>query len=485
MHATHHPTGASPDTSFRRGPDDGSAGLPAVPPRRWRLTLTTAAVVLAAVLFWTGQDASADPLVLTPDRGVRLAMERNERLLMARADLDRAGAGVREARADGLPQIDAQVNYDRNWLLPTFVLDGTTIEIGNDNVMSGGLTLTQPLYRGGRIRARLQASQLQVDRAREVERSVRQQIALEVETAFCDFVLASELARVSDLAVELARVNLIQVCALRQVGRASEYDLVRAEVRVATVRSDSIGARNDLNLAELRLKDVIALDLDQEIEVVAGFREHTKLQTQDLGALLEMGLDRRPNLRQLERLLALQDRELRAEKGAGRPRVDLVADGQVQYQEDDLDIGKRDLWKRSWSTGLRVQIPLFDGMRTRARTAQVREGARRLQYEKEKTQRSIEMEIRQSLMDLEEARQRLAARRGTVDQATKGLQVAESRYGSGVGTQLEVLDGQLSLVEAQTAVATAQRDRALAIIGLERSVGVLGEAGPELSDRVD
>lgn len=446
----------------------------------------TVVIASLALGFCVARVAVADLVVLlTPADGVRLAMEQNERLLMAQSDLDKAGARVREARADGLPQIDAYVNYDRNWLLPSFVLGGTRVEIGNDNVISGVLSLTQPLYRGGRIKARLQAAHLQVDRAREVERSARQQITVEVEAGFCDYLLASELARVGDLAVELARYNLRQVRALRQAGRASEYDLLRAEVRLATVRSDSISAHSDLSLSEIRLKDVIALDLDQEVEVVARFREHTGLQDQDLRVLLSMGLDRRPAARQLEQLIAAADREVRAEKAGGRPQIDLVADGQMQYQEDDFGVTDTDLWRRSWSSGVRVRIPLFDGMRTRARVAQGREGVRRLQYEQEQTDRSIQLEIRQSWMDLQEARQRLAARRGTVDQATKGLQVAQSRYGNGIGTQLEVLDAQLTLVEAQTALATARRDRALAIVGLEYSVGVLGETGADQQVRPD
>ncbi len=176
MHASTHLTGAIPSPSSSGGRTGERTGRHAAPLRRWRLRLRLAAIASVTLGFWTARDTVADLLVLTPAEGVRLAMVRNERLLMAQSDLDRAGAEVREARADGLPQIDASVNYDRNWLLPTFVLGGTTVEIGNDNVMSGVLTLTQPLYRGGQIRARLQAAHLQVDRAREIERSVRRYV---------------------------------------------------------------------------------------------------------------------------------------------------------------------------------------------------------------------------------------------------------------------------------------------------------------------
>ena len=54
------------------------------------------------------------------------------------------------------------------------------------------------------------------------------------------------------------------------------------------------------------------------------------------------------------------------------------------------------------------------------------------------------------------------------------MAIAESRYQGGVGTQLEVIDGQLTLQRAQAELARAQRDFAVAIVYLERSTGILG-----------
>ena len=63
----------------------------------------------------------------------------------------------------------------------------------------------------------------------------------------------------------------------------------------------------------------------------------------------------------------------------------------------------------------------------------------------------------------------------SVIQAEKGLEIAESRYRSGAGTQLEVLNAQLALVQSRTGLALAKRDRALSLILLERAVGTLGD----------
>jgi outer membrane protein TolC len=422
-------------------------------------------------------------LRLTPQGAIRLAMEKSQRLMMAKSGLKQAGERVREARSEGLPQLDASVDYTRNWLLPTVTFNDQTFKIGNDNNVAGGLSLTQSLYRGGGIRARLRAARLDVAVNAEVERAVRQQVTADVENGFYDFILASELARVSTLALERARSNRRQVAALRQAGRASEYDLLRATVQVSSVRADSIRAHNDREVAEIRLKDHIGLDLDRDIEVRGSFRESSSADGSDLQKLFAIAAARHPQKRQLEYLIAMEERDIQAEKAESRPRVDLVADGRVQFQNDQLDnAGNADEWRRSWSTGVRVQVPLFDGMQTGARVAQATEERRRLRFEEEKLERAIERQIRESWMDLQEAAERIEVRRGTVEQATRGLGVAESRYNSGVGTQLEILDAQLTLLEAETELATAGRDRAAAIVAVELSAGILGESAEIVSD---
>ena len=94
-----------------------------------------------------------------------------------------------------------------------------------------------------------------------------------------------------------------------------------------------------------------------------------------------------------------------------------------------------------------------------------------------RTVRTIERQVRQALLDLREARGRLRARQGSVGQAQKGLQDAETRYRTGSGRQLEVLDAQLTLVEAETESTRAYRDQAAALVGLELAVGTVAEQG--------
>ena len=435
-------------------------------------------IALALVVVGLGQAQGETParLVLTLEEGLRLALEQNESLLLSRADLRKSNQQVREARAGALPQLDLYVAYSRNWLLPTLVFDAPppagrqTVEFGSNNDLTGDLSLRQSLYSGGKVGAALATARLFAEYSGEAHRRVRQQLVEEVETRFYDLLLARELTKVGDLAVAQARSNLRQVQALRRAGRASHYDQLRAEVQVAALQADSIRTDNQRNLAEMALANVIGADLGRPIELVGDFRQETALPLEALDDLLALAMANRPELRQLDREIQMRERAVQIERATSRPSVDLVANGRLQFQSNKFDVVDED-WGKSWATGLTLSMPLFDGMRTDARVAQARVDVRRARLQQDQLERVVRLEIRRAWLDLRDARERLEAQRSAVEQSEQGLRIADSRYATGVGTQLETLDAQLVLVRAQTEHAMARRDRALALVRLERAVG--------------
>ena len=431
-------------------------------------------LVVLCMAFSRPAAAEATPLILDLQTGLTLVQENNERLLQARIDLLRGREELRVARAAGLPQVDASFTYSRNWLLPSFVFAGNAVRFGTENNLTGVVSVRQPLYAGGRIRANEDMARRQFAMLGETERQTTQLVAAEVEERFYDLLLAEELRTVSHLSLAWARRNLSQVEARAQAGRAAELDRLRAQVKVSNMRVDSIRAENNLRLATMALKDVVGLDLDQAIEVRGTFRTETALDLNDLDALVALGLAKRPELGQVEQEIGWYGRKITADQASTRPRVELVATGQTQFQSDGFDLADQE-WRKSWNTGLVVQIPLFDGRLTGARVAQARQDLRRIEYDHQRIARQVRLQIQQAYYAVEEASERIEAHRDAVLQAEKGLEVAELRYASGVGTQLENLDAQLALVEVRTQSAVARRDKALALMRLEQTVGVLGE----------
>lgn len=439
-----------------------------------RTSLVAFVAAAGAVAGWA---ADGEPLTLTAAVSVQLAMEHNETIGMARSDATAARAHVRETRADGLPDLAGSLDYTHNWLLSTIYFDNNPVKFGSDNELLGLLRLRQPLYTGGQVSGSMQSARSRVTAAHQVERQLRQTITAQVETLFYDYLLAAELARVRQLALQRARSNQRQVNALRRAGRANRFEWTRAGVQVSAAESDSIESANDLALAIIDLKDIIGLDLSRPVTMGTGFRDTSiRPAGQTVDELVQEALRRRPERLQLLALSKQYEGDERVARAGARPRLDLVAVGQVNLQDDAFSsVTDGDKWRRSWSTGLALSVPIFDGMRSRARVSQAQEARRRVQLQAEQLDRAIEREVRRAWMDVNETGQRLQARQGSVGQARLGLDDAEARYRAGAGTQLEVLDAQLSLLQAESEYARVRRDQSVALVDLERAVGVLGE----------
>lgn len=442
--------------------------------RRW-----LGALILALACLSTAADAQQSPLHLTLEGSLNLALERNENLQMARRDLDKARQQIREARAGALPQVDLSANYTHNWQLPTFVFETPLgvqeVEIGTPNELIGTLSLRQPLYTSGKVGAALAVARLFKAYAAEQLRAARQAVTRSVDIAFYDLLLARELIRVSDQAQVRSRANLERAESLWRGGRTSSYDLLRAKVQVAQVRPDSIRARSARKLAEIAFKNLLGIPLDHPVDVDGDFQRDTALDLRTLDSLLALGATRSPQLRQANLQIEMLAQGVKIARSAARPSLELSTVGQAQWQSEEISLWNEEM-RRSLNTGLSLKIPLFDGFRTGARTAQARQDREKGLLGAAQLQRLIELQIHQAWLELQAAGPRLDAQLLLLEQAEAGLELAGSRYARGFGTQLEIIDAQLLQTRAQTELAQARRDRAVALVQLETAVGIIGES---------
>ena len=417
-----------------------------------------------------------DLIALTLPEAIERALQRNEEVRMAQEDVGKSKAAYGQVRAGGLPRVDLSLGYSRSWLLPTVVFDTPTgrqrFNIGTDNSLTGNLVLSQALYSGGRIRASRSSARSLTRYSVAAERGIRQQIRAMVEEGFYSVMRAIELDKVSASALIRARSNLRQVTALRRAGRALEYDLVRARVQVNVLQSDSIEVRNGLDMSRADFKRLVGIDPDRKLALVGGFDHQAAVPTDSLGRLVSLALQQRPEMQQLGALVQARRRDVDVERAGLKPEIFLVANGQMQLQTDNLDVAGEE-WRRSLSTGLSLRFPIFDGLLTRSKIEEANIELRKSELEKQRVAKIIGLEVKRAWLDLRASESRLASQQGVLGLAETGLSMAQSRYFNGLGTQLELLDAQLVIRQAEADLADVAHDRAVALVRLEQATGML------------
>ena len=160
------------------------------------------------------------------------------------------------------------------------------------------------------------------------------------------------------------------------------------------------------------------------------------------------------------------DQNVRAAQAGKYPTVNFNAD----YDVFTPDFARGN---DSWFVGVVVNFTLFDGKRTRN---DVRQAEARLQEIRARQQRlllDIELGVRRTWLQLEDAKQRLEVTSQTIGQAQESLREIEQRYGGQIATITQLVDAQVALSNALVRRTTALVEVEIARAALEQATGRL------------
>jgi HAE1 family hydrophobic/amphiphilic exporter-1 len=395
---------------------------------------------------------------------------------MAVEDEKRASGVVREARAGALPSLTLAGTYQRNFDKPVFFVtsDSTTtkLEIGGDLETAGQLRLDQVLYAFGRVGNAVKYAAIYKNIASLGVENARSEVAYAAREAYYRVLLMDKVTGIELQSLEQAHGHLTEVEQKYAQGTASRFDLLRAQVEVKNREPGVIQAENNLALSIEDLKRIVGLDSAGEI-VLTDSLAYQATEVTEEGAIAE-ALAHRPEILSLELNVDGKKKLLAIEKAGMFPILGLY--GQIQFQgqsgKDDL-LGSFEKGNRATSTsaGVALSIPIFDGLRTRGRVAQARAGLRHSEYQLQEARKGIRLEVSKAVRDMASLKKEYESQVATVGLAEEAYRIAQTRFRSGLSTQLELTDVETALDFAKTNFAQTLYKHNVAVANLERALG--------------
>lgn len=461
------------------------------------------------------QGAAADTVLLTLNEAVSRAVNESEEVRLARARVRLADAQVRTVRSQALPQVNLSLGYTKTlasafdtgggFELPDslrFAPDTTAsleervsyleraaplaglggisslfgdLPFGQENAYTASVSGSQVLYSGGRVGAALSVARSFRSAAGLQLAEERAEIELEVRRAYWRARLAQELEGISLEALAQAERFLVQEQLRLRAGRASQLEVMRAEVERDNLRPQLVQARNAAELAVLNLKRLVDIPLDRPVRLA------TELEAPLAGAAETAAIARAELLAERAAILAAEERvsvredHVRIARAAFLPDISLrMAYGRQLFPEQVFDLTGD--WRTDWTVSVGVQLPLFTGFRRGAELDRARVELEQARLQLGQVREGVQMEYERAVGERERARQAIAARERTVEVAQRVYELTVLRYSQGLATQLEVSDARLALLRARTHLAQAVSDFYIADAELARV-----QVGPEAS----
>jgi outer membrane protein TolC len=398
------------------------------------------------------------------------ALEHNLGVLLAEQQIGRAGGARWRALSEILPNVSGRVSETRQQInLQAFGFSGFGPGFGNIpnivgpfNVFDARLYLSQSLLDLGALNnARAEAHNVQA--ARHTYKGARDLVVWVAGTLYLQALAGSARADSARAQQETAQALYKQAVDLKQGGLVAGIDVLRAEVALNAETQRFTVAANDAEKAKLQLARVIGLPLGQPFVLEASLPE---LPIADM--TLEQAIDRAYGARAdyqaaLERVSAAEAAR-KAIIGEHLPAIRLNAD------VGDIGLSPSDSHGTFSVTGA-VQIPIFQGGRTRGRLLEADADLRNRRAEADDMRAAIYYEVRTAFMDLQSTTEQLQVATKARDLAGQQLVQSRDRFGAGVVSNIEVVQAQEAVAVANEQYISAQYGYDLAKGALIRGVG--------------
>lgn len=479
--------------------------------------LLTTIVTLALGMAASAQTSSGgQPLSLEECRS--MALQNNKDIRAAAQKVKTAEYQTKEAFAAYLPSIDFAGGYtynqknisifDSDQLLPTKTFDPRTGKYefnlvtdpatgapvkGPDgqyvpqtvalipkeamtydihNVFFGALTLTQPIYMGGKIVAMNKLTHYAKDLAEAMRNSEAENVIYAVDAAYWQVVSLKAKYKLAVSYVNLLDSLDRNVGLMLKEGVATTADKLSVDVKLNSAQVDLTKVENGLVLSRMALAQLCGMPLDspiilsdEDIEDINGTTPPARSYN------MQEVYSRRQDLRALEMGVNISGQQKKVALSSMLPNVALI--GSYSFSNPNMFDGFSKKFSGAFSVGAMVTIPLWHwgGNYNKYRAAKSDELVMKLKLED--AREMVDLQVKQAAFRSQESLKTYNMTRTNLESANENLRTANLAFKEGVATSDNVMEAQTAWLKAHSELIDALIDVQLCDTYLSKVLGTL------------
>ena len=414
------------------------------------MRLRTKTLGLLLILAAAVVSAQENPLVITVDEAVELAVERNLSLENDRLDLEKSRRQRDTVWNRFLPSTSVSgtlLRYNEEQTNPT--TGDPAGRWGVQGRLSAELNITLQLFEGIRLAI------LDYERGIIAVEDARKLLVRDVQKAFYNLIVLKEQIAIAEDAVEIAQEQFERTQINFENGVADEFTLLSARVALESRRPVVGNFRQAFQEAKLGFSQLLGLEIGADFELQGTIEpEIVSLDADQLVADLLMD---RTDIQELRQVVEIQERVIRAQQAALYPILGLGFVADPTFTRDPFDDPWFDDLENDWiqpqgAFSISIIQPidgLIPGSQAQVRIADERTNLQQLRNDLVLATEGAEIEIRSLVDRLETTRVSLGVQELNVELAERAYDLALEAYNVGSRELLEVRNAEQDLQDAR------------------------------------
>ena len=291
----------------------------------------------------------------------------------------------------------------------------------------------------------------------------------QVKNAYYALLLAQDSKNVIEENHATAQLNASIYQKQFELGTASEYDVLRANVAVTNLEPSILEAENYVDLLKLQLKVLMGMDVRTPIAPRQTLDEF-KAKMYDQSILADTSLVSNTSLRSLELKTDYLKRALDTQKMSWYPTLTASAN----YMWNSMSNGspfKNFNWNPYSTVGLTLSLPLFQGGQRYYKQRQAEVALREMSWQRENLERSLKMQVQSQVDIINKTLKQISSNEGGVRQATKANDIVQQSFKIGAASFIQLRDTEDALMNARLSYYQAIYNYLVAECDLEYLLG--------------
>ncbi len=422
-------------------------------------------IIVLACIAWAPQTYAGDK-VYTLEDAYKAALGTNEIVKIAEEDVAQSGYRVDQAWTYLYPRLVAQGAYTHfNETLPP---GGGAFLFQPLDQYQAALVLTQPLYTGGRTLAALRTAQKMSEASDGNLSLARQDMMLAVADAYYGVLKAQKAVDISKRSLERMERHkeVTEREAATRKSKANQSALLRANSLVSQARIALVRAQDGIKIAREKLSLLTKLPADMQVEEPAQLDQ----PSEGLEDLQKLALANRDDYKNARVNKSIAEENVTIVQGGHFPQLAAVAGAQYQDSRPAIFTDST-----TYYAGLRLTVPIFEGGLMKSEVSEARSKVRQAELSGDLLRKSIKSDVLEAYVNLQTVTSVLDTAKLEMDYAKGNYEAVEGLFSEGLLASLSLIDAEEALTTAERELMNATYDRQIAILRLKRSIGMLGK----------
>lgn len=339
------------------------------------------------------------------------------------------------------------------------------------NVYLGALTIEEPLYAGGKIRAYNKVTAYAKELAEAQMSGEDQKVIVSVDEAYWQIVSIANKLKLTEKYVELLRKLNTDVEKMRGEGLATQADQFSVKVKLNDGEMKLLKARNGLALSKMLLCQLCGMDLHTDIMLADETNENLTVPADTVIYTQEEIDENRVELKSLKLATEMYNQKVSIVRADYLPTVALL--GSYTLTNPSAQNGFQNKFGDMLSVGVVARIPLFHFGEGMNKVNKAKAEARIAQYQLDEARNKITLQVTQYEQRIKEADSRLELASGNMENAEENLRMANIGFKEGYLASTSVLEAQTAWLQAHSEEIDAKIDKIMALVYLRQATGQL------------